>query len=341
MRAASHPHAALAAFMACAFGGAAGSHVAEQSIAPNLQYDFTTHATSLNEALLHGYDKFVPPRSQRRNASESGSLAGTDVEVQLRFYKVASVHTAEGSLSMQTWMRLRWQDDRLAWDPALYGGITRTRFLAVGINKPEETNIWVPDLTIYNLASPLNDVMSGQLAEVDSNGTVFWSRPGVLDILCRFSGLVAFPFDTLQCTMEMGGWMMSDALQGLSYFPVEEGGSFVLAWDSRKSKEETTGPAYHEYRISEITSSVQAYAWDTGPDHYTILRYTINLGRVQIYYMMLVIIPCILLTCFSFAVFWLKPAVGERLGYGITLILATEVFKLVIDEVVPVRIRAS
>ena len=43
-----------------------------------------------------------------------------------------------------------------------------------------------------------------------------------------------------------------------------------------------------------------------------------------------------LLTCSSFAVFWLKPAVGERLGYGITLILATEVFKLVVDEVIPI-----
>ena len=42
------------------------------------------------------------------------------------------------------------------------------------------------------------------------------------------------------------------------------------------------------------------------------------------------------MSCFSFAVFWLKPSVGERLGYGITLILATEVFKLVVDEVVPV-----
>ena len=194
----------------------------------------------------------------------------------------------------------------------------------------------MPELTVYNLATPLNEALSGQLAEVDSNGTVFWSRPGVLDILCRFSGLVEFPFDTLQCTIELGGWMMSSSFQGLAFFPEEEGGGFSLAWESRNSLEETAGPAYHEYRISSVTSSAQTYTWDTSMDHFAVLRYTIYLGRVQAYYMMLVICPCILLTCFSFAVFWLKPAVGERLGYGITLILATEVFKLVVDEVVPV-----
>ena len=66
---------------------------------------------------------------------------------------------------------------------------------------------------------------------------------------------------------------------------------------------------------------------------FPVLRYTVTLRRVQSYYLLLVIGPCLLLTCFSFTVFWMKPVVGERLGYGITLILATEVFKLVVDEV--------
>ena len=101
-----HAAATLAAVAACALGGVAGSHVAPQASDPNLQYEFTTHATALNEALLTGYNKFIPPRSRRRNSTGYGSEAGTDVEVQLRFYKVASVLTAEGRLEMQTWMRL-------------------------------------------------------------------------------------------------------------------------------------------------------------------------------------------------------------------------------------------
>jgi hypothetical protein len=53
----------------------------------------------------------------------------------------------------------------------------------------------VPDLAVYNLAAGINDELDGQMALVRSTGQVYWSRPGVMQVLCRFSGLVAFPYD--------------------------------------------------------------------------------------------------------------------------------------------------
>jgi len=307
------------------------------STVANRGFNYSTSATWLNEHLLSGYNNFIPPPSSLRNETESHSLAGTDVRVNMRFYKVESVTTAEGRMAIQIWLRFRWRDERLAWDPAEFGGITRTFFMAVGLNKPEETEIWAPDVAVYNSVYNLNDIMHGQLAEVESDGTVTWSRPGLLDVLCRFSGLVAFPFDRLKCTIELGGWRMGAELQGLAFYTPSEGGSHSLAWNE-VTGEKAVGAAYHEYWIQNVTAlSADYFYGDHGSgDHYTVLRYTIHLGRVQAYYILLVIGPCILMSCFSFAVFWLKPSVGERLGYGITLILATEVFKLVVDEVVPV-----
>ncbi len=307
-----------------------------------LRYDYSEHATRLNADLLTGYNKHVPPKSVRRNSTDSGgSRAGTDVEVQVRFYKVESVSVAEGRMALQMWLRYRWHDDRFAWSPAEYGGVDHTYFMAAGHNKPEETELWVPDVQVYNSAIDVNEIMNGQLAQVFYDGRISWSRPGLLDVLCRFSGLVAFPFDRLQCTFELGGWIMGADLQGLHFFTSQDGGSHLLAWEPQGLdgiREKTVGPAYHEYSIHEVTAERDSFEYRGSATTavgvpFPVLRYTVTLRRVQSYYLLLVIGPCLLLTCFSFTVFWMKPVVGERLGYGITLILATEVFKLVVDEV--------
>ena len=47
---------------------------------------------------------------------------------------------------------------------------------------------------------------------VSSSGEVFLSRPGTLEVMCKFSGLVAFPFDKLICNVEFGGWGWSGAM---------------------------------------------------------------------------------------------------------------------------------
>ena len=75
--------------------------------------------------------------------------------------------------------------------------------------------IWVPDVTPYNTMDSIINTLEPSTARVSSSGAVFWSRPGILDIMCKFSGLVAFPYDRLRCKLELGGWSMSDGFQGL------------------------------------------------------------------------------------------------------------------------------
>ena len=74
----------------------------------------------------------------------------------------------------------------------------------------EESEIWLPDFVPYNAYRSFGETMESVQARVGSDGDVFWSRPGTLDLLCRFSGFVAFPFDELSCAAEIGGWTLSD-----------------------------------------------------------------------------------------------------------------------------------
>ena len=48
------------------------------------------------------------------------------VEFGLVVNKITKVETSDsGSLTLSSWLRLQWIDNRLAWNPADYGGVTK------------------------------------------------------------------------------------------------------------------------------------------------------------------------------------------------------------------------
>ena len=49
------------------------------------------------------------------------------------------------------------------------------------------------------------------------DGRVWYSVPGVIDLTCRYTGLVGFPLDTLKCPVEIGSWAYADAVVNLTY----------------------------------------------------------------------------------------------------------------------------
>ena len=115
---------------------------------PNAHASYSTHATTLRGDLLSSYDKAVPPTSVR---SAAYSQAGTDVELQVRFFKVQQVTTTEGRMALKVWLRLWWSDTRLAWDPAAYGGITQVKFLAASFSLPEDSEICAKYIAASNI----------------------------------------------------------------------------------------------------------------------------------------------------------------------------------------------
>ncbi|KAL1520081.1 hypothetical protein AB1Y20_023556 [Prymnesium parvum] len=287
--------------------------------------NYTDYASVLRRELLRSYEKAVPPKSER---SSDFSRAGTDVDLQIRFVKVESVKPAEGRLRLKVWLRTWWTDERLSWDPALHGNVTILHFLAKSTHVNEDTEIWLPDLVPYNTVDSIIQTLEASTARVTHKGSIFWSRPGVLDIMCKFSGLVAFPYDRLKCRLEVAGWMMSDGFQGLHL----RGSGVELAL-----QEQTLGSSYQEFTIVNVNVTKVTYKYECCPDDppWSALVYTIDLGRASLYYTMLAVIPSALLTYLSTAVFFMSPEVGERLSYGITLILANEFNKFVVAGMVP------
>ena len=269
-------------------------------------------ATDIRGSVLSQYDKHVPPTS---------TGAPVEVGLQVRVYKIRSVSIAEARLSLQVWWRLWWVDERLTWRPEEHGNVSSVPFLAASFASPEVSEIWLPELTVYNAIEPIARSLDTTYAIVSSNGTVFWSRPGPLELTCKFRGLVDFPFDTLGCDFEVGGWALSGLRQGLMLY---DGG---LHLPDPATQEATAGSSYQEYSLVSLSVSLSEFYYPCcTSEPWPIARYSLTLERAAgLYYRILIIVPACLLTLLSFAVFWLSFEVGERLGFGITLILATEV----------------
>lgn len=57
------------------------------------------------------------------------------------------------------------------------------------------SRVTAPPLQPHQHAIRLPAQVAGAWVEVYSDGSTFYSRAGHLDILCKFQGLVSFPFD--------------------------------------------------------------------------------------------------------------------------------------------------
>ena len=98
----------------------------------------------------------------------------------------------------------------LRWDPDDFGGVKQIQVRAHGLTGNEDVEIWLPDVQPYNMGNVLSAELERSLAIVNSSGLVYWSRPGVIDLLCKFRGVNAFPrHGGLSCPVDVGGWLMS------------------------------------------------------------------------------------------------------------------------------------
>ena len=220
-------------------------HVA---LSPNFQRGYADHSRQLRSDLLAAYDRFVPPKSSRGLVV---SEAGTDVELSIKFFKVKEVDASKGSMELKVWLRMYWKDERLSWDPVQYGGITRTHFYADPAPTSGGTELWLPDIQPYNGRQGIVHTLDPAMAQVDNTGAVFLSRPGTLDVMCKYSGLVAFPFDKLLCAIEFGGWAWSGGHQGLL---LREGVGYEFS-----QQEVALGSSYQEYTIAGVTPMILAF----------------------------------------------------------------------------------
>ncbi|EOD38554.1 hypothetical protein EMIHUDRAFT_224308 [Emiliania huxleyi CCMP1516] len=262
----------------------------------------------LRADLLVSYDKGAYPWEFAWEAAlaDGGERSGLKVEMGINFHRVHSVDVVNHATDLIVWYRLRWHDPRLAWNASQYGGLaTLQLWVGDGASSDVSSDIWTPDMTLWNQGESMQTSLSNAFASVSSDGTVFWSRPGHLRPTCKFVGLDRFPFDELGCTMEFGSWSFrpTNLEDGLYLRPVKMGDGFSIGGS------ETAGESFQEFSLEGVECRDKVYPPYPGdPENdWPVLLYEVVLNFIGF-------------LCFS-----VPPQCGERLGLGITALFSPAV----------------
>ena len=144
---------------------------------------------------------------------------------------------------------------------------------------------------------------------------------GTFGTSCNLN-LQMYPFDKQTCTIQVENWAYTkddvDLTNGSTTVVLQQYQVNGI-WDYTGSSVKVT-TFYQDIHVN---------------NSYPRITFYINLTRKSSYYMISIMVPCILILCIELAVFWLPPDSGEKIGLGITVVLAFSVFQIVINSETP------
>ena len=112
------------------------------------------------------------PTTAETNSTGGDLRQGLDVQMSLNFHKVHKLDVAESTADLVTWVRIAWNDPRLRWDPNEFGNLTKTWFwVENGMGGNEASEIWTPDISLWNQEEPLYKTLEDAYAQVEYTGT--------------------------------------------------------------------------------------------------------------------------------------------------------------------------
>nr|CAH0113586.1 unnamed protein product [Daphnia galeata] len=254
--------------------------------------------------LMRGYERDVRPV---KNAS-------TPVVIQLSITltQIFDMDEKNQVLTSIVWLDQEWKDELLTWDPNEFGGLKIMRM-------PCE-RIWLPDIVLYNNADDYTRGYMNSKAMVSYDGNVFWPPPTKFRSTCPVD-VTYFPFDDQTCVMKLGSWTYD---------------GFQVDVTNRTSEVDLTNYVPNgEWELLEARLIRNVVFYSCCPEPFPDLTVTLKIRRKILYYMVNVVLPCVMMSVLTLLVFCLPPESGEKIALGITVLLAFSVFMLAIAEKMP------
>jgi hypothetical protein len=132
-----------------------------------------------------------------------------------------------------------------------------------------------------------------------------------------------FPFDKQTCKIQIQNWAY-------------HGNEVSL----RNSSQEITLDSYTPNGVWNIDYTKTTYGdlYQTGDSEpHPQVDFIMYMSRKSNYYVLNLIIPCIMIITVALAAFWLPAESGEKVSLGITALLAFSVFQIVLSQSTPVN----
>ena len=234
-----------------------------------------------------------------------------DLHAALTFNNVVEINQAQGYLKLSIFLDLYWKDNFLSWDveDAPLALQLKSFYISPDL-------IWTPDFQLYNTqANFMNDMVSSD-AILNSDGTIWWSRPGIIALNCNFE-LDDFPFDTQKCEMDFASFKYEKAFLDL-YFTdpsTQQSPTIILTQFSDQQ--------YEIVSVSEEKSIREYYKIP-----FAVLTWTLTLRRYPNFYISRAVVPSAIITSVCIVSLWIDN-VNQRLSISVTALLTVVAIQVV------------
>ncbi|XP_077171166.1 acetylcholine receptor subunit beta [Paroedura picta] len=264
----------------------------------------------LLEALFRNYSTTVRPARGLRDR--------VPIRIGMSLSQLISVDEKNEQLTTKVYLDLTWTDYRLTWDPADYEGITSVRIFS--------DKVWIPDIVLMNNNDGVFDIALMVNVLVNHEGIVQWQPPAVYRSSCSIQ-VTYFPFDWQNCTMTFRSYTY-DSSEVTLLHPLKD--------DGTELKEVVIyGSTFIDNGQWEIRHKPARKNTLPGDPLYEDITFYLIICRKPLFYLINVIVPCVLITILAIFVFYLPPDAGEKMTLSIFALLTLTVFLLLLADKVP------
>ncbi|KAF8366410.1 unc-38 [Pristionchus pacificus] len=288
-----------------------------------------------NEDAKRLYDDLMVNYNRHRRPSSSPHEPIT-IKLKLRLSQIIDVHEIDQIMTCSVWLKQVWMDQKLSWDPRMYGGVSV-------LYVPYEM-IWVPDIVLYNNADSNYNITISTKATLHYSGQVTWEPPAIFKSMCQID-VKWFPFDEQKCHLKFGSWTYSVNLLTLDI--LENDVDYQNELNEHGIMDNITvaedGIDLSDYYPSvewDIMSRVAKRRSKNYPsccpqNAYYDITYYLELRRKPLFYTVNLVFPCVGISFLTILVFYLPSDSGEKVTLCISILVALTIFFLLLTEIIP------
>ncbi|XP_010886031.2 cholinergic receptor, nicotinic, beta 1 (muscle) like isoform X1 [Esox lucius] len=263
----------------------------------------------LHQKIFHNYNLKVRPAKHWEEKVK--------VRVGMTLSQLVSLNEKNEEMTTNVFMNMAWTDYRLSWNPEDYDHIDVLRIPA--------KKVWRPDIYLINNNDGQFDVALYVNVLVYSDGTVNWLPPAIYRSSCPIE-VAYFPFDWQNCTMVFRSYTYDSSEVDLQY-ALDENGEEIHEIIIDENAFTENG----EWAICHKPSRKN----ENREDLYEDITFYLIIERKPLFYVVNIIVPCVLTMVLAIFVFYLPPGACEKMTLSISVLIALTVFMLLLADKVP------
>ncbi|KAK2494741.1 hypothetical protein MC885_006088 [Smutsia gigantea] len=266
----------------------------------------------------HLFDNYDPERRPVREPEDTVTIT-----LKVTLTNLISLNEKEETLTTSVWIGIDWQDYRLNYSKDDFGGIETLRV-------PSEL-VWLPEIVLENNIDGQFGVAYDANVLVDEGGYVRWLPPAIYRSTCAIE-VTYFPFDWQNCSLVFRS-QTYNAKEVEFVFAVDDEGETISKIDIDTEAYTENGEWAIDFCPGEIRRHDRGSA--DGPGDTDVI-YTLIIRRKPLFYVINIIVPCVLISGLVLLAYFLPAqAGGQKCTVSINVLLAQTVFLFLIAQKTP------